>query len=153
VNSSSAVDAHTVLLLHLERIQLLQRLPQQGNSSQRPAHGRATARGRFLPLVAALLLTAPLPAARAQSTFGGIRGTAQDNSDAVVPGAAIVLSSLDENLEHTVTSGSSGEYVFENLQRGHYKIEIHANGFADAMVPSATLEARQRLQALRADSQ
>jgi Carboxypeptidase regulatory-like domain len=85
-------------------------------------------------------------AAFGQSTFGSIRGTIQDGSGAVVPGASITAHSLDDNSERQVTSGSAGEFAFENLKAGHYKITAHHEGFTDAVVASATLEARQELR-------
>jgi len=82
----------------------------------------------------------------AQSTFGSIRGTVQDVSGAVVPGAAVTIHSLDENFERNVTSNDSGDFVVENLKPGHYKLTVHHDGFADAVVDSAALEARQDLR-------
>ena len=82
----------------------------------------------------------------AQSTFGSIRGTVQDVSGAVIPGAAITIHSLDENFERDVTTGDSGDFVAENLKPGHYKIAVHHDGFANAVVDSAALEARQDLR-------
>ena len=82
----------------------------------------------------------------AQSTFGTILGTVQDEQGAVVAGALITARSLDENEERTTTSGSSGEFVFENLKAGHYKITVSDTGFTSAVVPSAVLDARQELR-------
>ena len=82
----------------------------------------------------------------AQSTFGSIRGTVQDVSGAVVPDAAITIHSLDENSERNVTTDGSGDFVVENLKPGHYKLTVHHDGFADAAVESAALEARQELR-------
>jgi hypothetical protein len=83
---------------------------------------------------------------RAQSTFGTILGTVQDTSGAVIPGAIITAHSLDENADHATTSSSSGEFVFENLKAGHYKVTVQKEGFTDSVVSSATLEARQQLR-------
>ncbi|HTW62019.1 MAG TPA: carboxypeptidase-like regulatory domain-containing protein, partial [Terracidiphilus sp.] len=81
-----------------------------------------------------------------QSTFGTILGTVQDNTGAAIPGALITAHSLDEDEVRTTTSGSSGEFVFEDVKAGHYKVTVHRDGFADAVVSSATLEARQELR-------
>jgi len=104
-------------------------------------------------LIAALCATAaisatllPATAAFAQSTFATILGTVQDSSGAVIPGALITARSLDENEERTTTSGTSGDFVFENLKAGHYKVTVHKAGFTDVVVSSATLEARQQLR-------
>jgi hypothetical protein len=84
--------------------------------------------------------------ANGQSTFGTILGTVQDNSGALIPGALITAQSLDENDTRTTTSGSGGEFVFENLKAGHYKVTIHKEGFTDSVISSAVLEARQELR-------
>src|SRR5208282_2139166 len=49
-----------------------------------------------------------LAAARAQSTFGSIRGTVQDASGAVIPGALVTVHSLDENFDRQATSDGAG---------------------------------------------
>jgi hypothetical protein len=97
-----------------------------------------------LLLVASLVLSAG--PAMAQSTFGAILGTVQDSSGAAIPGATITAHSLDENADQVTTSNNSGEFVFENLKAGQYKVTIHRDGFADSVVPSAALEARQELR-------
>jgi hypothetical protein len=81
-----------------------------------------------------------------QSTFGSIRGTVQDASGAVIPGAAVTIHSLDENVDRQITTNDSGEFVAENLKAGHYQLTVHHDGFADAVVNSASLEARQDLR-------
>ena len=40
----------------------------------------------------------------------------------------------------------SGDFVVENLKPGHYKLTAHYEGLSDAVVSSATLEARQDLR-------
>jgi hypothetical protein len=142
-NSFSAVDTHTIPAPYLFiPAELRRRAPAN-------AHKSAPARNRIRIAATtffALTMLATVFQLHAQSTFGSIRGTVQDNSGAVIAGATIDLSSLDENAQRTTTSGPSGEYAFENLQPGHYKLVAHRDGFADAMVPSATLEARQELR-------
>ena len=95
--------------------------------------------------VAALILQCTL-AAFGQSTFGSIRGTVQDDSGAVIPGASIALESLDNHSAQKTVSGAAGEYAFENLKAGHYKLTVHCNGFTDAIVESVLLNARQELR-------
>jgi len=94
-------------------------------------------------LLACLVL---LSAAQAQSTFGSIRGTVQVASGAVIPGALVTIHSLDENFDRQVTTNDSGDFVVENLKAGHYKVTVHHDGLSDAVVSSATLEARQDLR-------
>ena len=120
----------------------------RGGSGAQPVKSHrnfANRRRGLTPLVFLLLLSAAL-CARAQSTFGTILGTVQDAQGAVIPGALITVHSLDENEDRTTTSGSSGDFVFENLKAGHYKVTVHRDGFTDSVVSSATLEARQELR-------
>jgi len=104
-------------------------------------------------LAATLCVAAAIPAtlllataAVAQSTFGTILGTVQDSQGAMIPGAALTAQSLDQSGVRTTTSGTSGEFVFENLKAGHYKVTVHRDGFTDSVVSSITLEARQELR-------
>jgi hypothetical protein len=99
-----------------------------------------------LPLAALLACTVFLSSLHAQSTFGSIRGTVQDNSGAVISGAVITVHSLDENFDRQSTSNDSGDFVVENLKAGRYKVTVHAEGLSDAIVSSITLEARQDLR-------
>jgi hypothetical protein len=143
--SSSVVDAHPVLIHHPEPMSLLAEAPKR-SSARFEHHRRAVGRRWFALLIAVIVFAAATLSAHAQSTFGSIRGTVQDNSGAVVPGASIVVHSLDDNAEHTTISSTSGEFVFENLKAGHYKVTVHGSGFADAQVSSVLLEARQELR-------
>jgi hypothetical protein len=102
---------------------------------------------RLYPLVALLFTClAFLSSAYAQSTFGSIRGTVQDASGAVIAGAEVAVHSLDEDFDRKVTTDTSGSFLVENLKAGHYKLTVHSEGLADAVVNSATLDARQDLR-------
>src|SRR5271155_2499772 len=100
----------------------------------------------YPPLTLFLACVVLVSVARAQSTFGSIRGTVQDASSAVIPGALVTVHSLDENFDRQVTTNDSGDFVVENLKAGRYKLTVHHDGLADAVVSSATLEARQDLR-------
>ena len=84
--------------------------------------------------------------AMGQSTFGTILGTVQDSQGGLIPGAVLKAQSLDQSDVRTTTSGTSGEFVFENLKAGQYKVTAHKDGFTDSVVSSVTLEARQELR-------
>ncbi len=84
--------------------------------------------------------------ARAQSTFGAVRGSTLDQSGAALPGAEITLHSLDENTNAVATSDGSGNFSFENLKPGHYSIRAAKEGFTGAIVNQLELTARQTLR-------
>src|SRR5271170_1757017 len=85
-------------------------------------------------------------AAHAQSTFGSVRGTVQDASGAVIPGALVTVHSLDESFDRQVTTNDSGDFVVENLKAGRYQLTAHHDGFSDAVIGSVSLQARQDLR-------
>ena len=85
-------------------------------------------------------------AAGAQSTFGSIVGTAQDQSALAVPGATITLRSTDENTSQSLVSDAAGAFQFLNLKPGAYEVSATLAGFADVTVRNLRLEARQTLR-------
>jgi Carboxypeptidase regulatory-like domain len=125
---------------------LLSPQPSERNATNHTNHPGSRTHVLMRAALVVLLALVPASAVLAQSTFGTILGTVQDKSGALVPGALITAQSLDENEQRTTTSGSSGDFVFENLKAGHYKVTVHKDGFSDAVVSSATLEARQELR-------
>ncbi|MGB6687337.1 MAG: TonB-dependent receptor [Terracidiphilus sp.] len=144
--SSSAFDAHTFLILQLERMQLLADQQKRSALQPQPRRIHASARRWFTVLAAMALLAIGAVAARSQSTFGSIRGTVQDNTGAVIPGATITVHSLDQSLNRQVVSNDSGDFLVENLQPGHYSITVEREGFSKAIVAGAELSARQDLR-------
>src|SRR6202167_222699 len=82
----------------------------------------------------------------AQSTFGSLRGLTVDATGSAVPQAEILLRGLDDNSDHQATSGDDGVFEIQNLKPGRYRVTARKPGFADALVPQLTLEARQDLR-------
>jgi hypothetical protein len=147
----SSVTAHSLMCLHLERVLLGERLaPTSSRSTAQnlgsPRHGAV--RLRYV-IEAALLFTLIFMAtasSRAQSTFGSIRGIAQDASGAAIPGTQVTLHSVDENTDRVVETDGSGSYTLENVKAGKYSIRASRTGFADTVLDGITLAARQDLR-------
>lgn len=59
-----------------------------------------------------------------------LRGIVTDPSNAAIPNATVRLTNTDTNLERTVTTDSQGNYVFSQMQPGHYSLHVEAAGFA-----------------------
>ncbi len=142
---SLPIDARVKMQLHAEQALHFARDPFSERAQQRDSASLRT-RDWLMFLLFALLIAGACAAARAQSTFGSIRGTVEDAQGAVIPGASIAAHSLDENGDQVTTSDASGEFVFENLKAGHYKVTVHKEGFSDSVVASAALSARQELR-------
>ncbi len=136
-NTLHSASAHSVLCLHLGRMLLL----HEQAAPEPHSHHRFSFSLRRV-IAGLLLIAAGCYAAQAQSTFGSIRGTVVDVSGAVISGATVTAQSIDESGVRQTTSGSDGEFLFENLNAGHYKVTIHHDGFSDVII-SSTLASRQ----------
>jgi hypothetical protein len=85
-------------------------------------------------------------ATQAQSVFGSLRGTTIDLTGSPIAGAQVALRSLDENTETSVVTDADGNFLFENLKAGHYKLTAAKDGFANGVVDQIQLAARQALR-------
>jgi len=81
-----------------------------------------------LSLVAIILLFVPATLF-AQNDRGAITGKVTDGSGAIVPGAAITVTSESTGVTLTSTSNDSGEFNFLALIAGSYKLTADASGF------------------------
>jgi hypothetical protein len=82
---------------------------------------------RVLGLGLALIMGC-LPSAFAQTASGNIYGTVNDQSGAMLPGAAVKLTSPVGNRE--TTSGPQGDFRFLNLDHGSYELTVTLSGFS-----------------------
>jgi len=67
--------------------------------------------------------------ANAQVSTASVNGVVRDSQGAVVPGATIVLKSVDTQVEHPSVSNNAGAYVILNITPGKYTIQATAKGF------------------------
>ncbi|HXR76761.1 MAG TPA: carboxypeptidase-like regulatory domain-containing protein, partial [Bryobacteraceae bacterium] len=70
----------------------------------------------------------------AQSTLGTILGTVTDPSGAIVVGATVQITNVDEGSSYTATTDVHGDYTQVNLKPAHYKIEVTQPGFQSETV-------------------
>lgn len=84
-------------------------------------------------LLPVLLLAAPRAAFGQASTAGSLAGSVTDPSGAVIPGAKLTISRADTGYKQTVTSNSTGAYIFPDLQSGDYALTVRASGFKTAV--------------------
>jgi hypothetical protein len=148
IHPVSSLTFHSLMCLHLEAVLLL---GEAAVSRERDREHSLSLRPRTIRqcrLVGALvvlfgLLFMSSPRLTAQSTFGSIRGTAQDTSGAAIPDTQITLHSIDQNTDRVVKTNATGNYAFENVLAGQYSIRAQHDGFADSEVDGITLAARQ----------
>lgn len=97
---------------------------------------------RYVFLSIALLAAAFLTAAAAAQT-ATLHGTVTDPSGAVIPNAAVSLTTPDGHTVATATSDQTGSYEAANLAPGTYIIIATSKGFAPSESKAVTLAAGQ----------
>ncbi|HVJ05374.1 MAG TPA: carboxypeptidase regulatory-like domain-containing protein [Candidatus Saccharimonadales bacterium] len=85
---------------------------------------------------------------QAQEVTATIVGSVKDASGAVVPGAQVTVTNTDrDEVERTVTTSVSGDYVAPLLPIGHYKVEATAKTFSTAVLKGIELNVSDRYTA------
>lgn len=98
---------------------------------------------RWALAAALMLLFSTSSRLRAQSTFGNIVGTVTDPSGASLPNATATLINTGTDAHRTAHTDAQGEYSFNILDTGTYKVLIEAPGFTRAEFRDVALLARE----------
>lgn len=80
-------------------------------------------------LALSFLLTLSATALMAQTGASSISGSVKDPQGNVVVGAKVTLSNPATNFTRATTTGGGGQFSFEAISPGTYRIEVEANGF------------------------
>ena len=88
---------------------------------------RAFAQSKVAVALLAFLCLAT--AAAAQTETGRISGTVVDATGGILPGATVTAKAVGTGATRTVTTDSSGQFVFANLPPGAYEIVAELSGF------------------------
>src|SRR6266581_3737487 len=106
-------------------------------------------------LVLAILVVLSLAVAINGQTFrGAINGTVTDPSGGVVPNAQVKATESTTGIDHTTVTTSEGQFSFQDIPLGFYKITVTATGFPTYTVDKVevvagtiyTLQVKLRLQ-------
>ncbi len=81
----------------------------------------------MLPVL--LLCGAIIRPAAAQVLYGSVIGAVTDQSDAVIPGAAVTLTNKNTGESRATTTDEGGRYSFVNVLPGRYDVKVAAKGF------------------------
>src|SRR5438552_9406402 len=69
-------------------------------------------------------------AAKAQVLYGSLTGKVTDQSGAALPNATVEAMNTGTGVTQTATTDAAGDYRFNALQPGTYRVSISASGFA-----------------------
>lgn len=95
-------------------------------------------------LLFASLFSTPLAS---QTTTGDILGTVSDSAGAVISGASITIENLATHETRQAVSSSTGDYVINRLNAGHYSVTAAAPGFSAFKIADINLTAGDRARA------
>src|SRR5712664_3715683 len=93
-------------------------------------------------LVFAILVVLSLAvAANAQTFRGSINGTVTDPSGAVVPNAQVKATETATSIDHNTVTTGDGQFAFQDIPLGMYKVSVAATGFAPYTVDKVEVTA------------
>lgn len=92
----------------------------------------------------ALLLSASL--LYSQGNTGSILGTVTDPSASVIPKATITITNKRTGVKAETTSDSAGNYLFNFLQPGEYRVDAEVSGFKHFVRDNISLEMTRQLR-------
>ena len=81
-----------------------------------------------------------------QTQTATVRGTVTDSSGAVIPGASLTLTNIDQNRPWEGESNASGAYLFQQIPPGSYALSVGAEGFKRYERPRFILQVAQVAQ-------
>ena len=84
--------------------------------------------------------------ANGQETFGGLNGTAGDQTGAVLPGVAVSVTHKETNRTITTTTGADGTYAIRNIEPGRYSVKFELQGFSSTEFPDISIQVSQTLK-------
>lgn len=79
----------------------------------------------------------------AQVTTATVAGTVTDSTGAIVPGATVTLTNMDNNVIRTDTSGAQGDFHFQFVVVGRYKLTVSHAGFQTQQMAGVQLNTAQ----------
>ncbi len=92
------------------------------------------------------LLLAVLAAVTSSALFAQnstIQGIVKDPSDALIPGASVVITNIETGLKREVATNETGFYTVPTLPVGRYKLSATMKGFSTAEVPEVKVDVAQ----------
>src|ERR1700682_169209 len=91
-------------------------------------------------LAVAIFTTLNVRSLQAQVDTGSITGSVTDTSGAVVSGARVTLTNEGTAASLSTTTGASGNYDFNPVRIGSYKLEVTAPGFKSVVQPHVAVD-------------
>ena len=96
--------------------------------------------GRYLVLGVSLALLCASPVSAQTVALATLSGTVVDESGGALPGVEVNVTQTDTGFTRFVTTGAQGEYLFNNLPIGPYRLTAKLSGFSTFEQSGITLQ-------------
>src|SRR5438128_1561571 len=95
--------------------------------------------------ITAFLFLAPILslAIHAQVNTATLLGTVKDPTGASVPNATVTVKNIATAQERSIRTDGAGNFTASNLQVGHYRLVVAADGFKTTTIPDIELQVAQ----------
>jgi len=94
---------------------------------------------RLTLIVVLMAIAASLSPVFGQASDGNIAGTILDSSGAVIPRATVELENVATGVKRTTETDQAGNYLFQNVLVGRYRITARASGFTPAVLENVVV--------------
>src|SRR5579859_3580117 len=95
--------------------------------------------------LAIVMAAAPVRCLFGQADQGTITGVVQDPSGAVIGGANVVLTNIDEGQVLKSKTDGAGVYTFSPIKIGNYQVSVSVGGFETTTQTNLHVDIQQRL--------
>ncbi|HXW13960.1 MAG TPA: TonB-dependent receptor [Terriglobia bacterium] len=107
------------------------------------SHGKAAFAGA-LAVLCCLFMS--FSSAHAGPVFGDLRGFTRSAQGAPLPGAQVLVHSVDDNTDLNIVSNDQGAFLVENLRPGRYELRAAKEGLASSELTTIDLRPQEDLQ-------
>ena len=95
---------------------------------------------------ASITCTLLLSAAAALGQTAAVNGVVTDSSQAIISGAAVSITNIDTGLRRDTRTNETGNYTFNLLPVGRYRLATSMSGFSTETLPEVKLDVEQVLR-------
>ena len=92
-----------------------------------------------------LVLVGMMHVAEAQLVRGFVSGTVTDETNAVVPGVQVTITSKTTNISRDILTNETGFYRFVAVEPGNYSVEFQLAGVETRKIDSVTVTTAQEV--------
>ncbi|MGC1106706.1 MAG: carboxypeptidase-like regulatory domain-containing protein [Candidatus Acidiferrales bacterium] len=96
-------------------------------------------------IAAAVMVIAPRAAWAQGTSTGTVTGEVTDNTNAIVPDAAVTITLKSTGTVRTTTTNNEGHYIFVDVDPGSYDVKVTKQGFSETVIANQVVQVGTQL--------